>query len=139
MLITHTIVNIKHSITLSCLCELSFCALTPPLCLSLVTSRRKCTKRVVLLDQTTGTVSSHNFMMYLTLGALPCPIYSLISTTLTRRTTSLEIAPKPLYIRLILRHRPLSLDILSTLSWPVPRATVFSPTCLSHISNLRSA
>ncbi len=51
----------------------------------------------------------------------------------------LKLAPKPLYIRLILRHRPLSLNSLPTLSWPTPLATGFSPTCLSHISNLKFA
>ena len=52
---------------------------------------------------------------------------------------SLKIAPKPLYIHLTLRHRPLSLHISPTLSWLVPRATVFSQICLSHISNLKFA
>lgn len=62
--------NIEPSNISSCLCDPSFCALTPPLCLSWVTSRRKCTMRTVLPDQTTGTVSSPNFMMYLILGAI---------------------------------------------------------------------
>ena len=72
--------TIEHSIISSCLCDLSFCDPTPPPYLSLVTSQRNGTKRVVLLGQTTGTVSSPNFMMFLISGAPfpPCsyPLHS---------------------------------------------------------------
>lgn len=65
-----------------------------------------------------------------------CFLILLCSLT---RLTSPKIAPKPPCIHLILRHRPLSLDILPTLSWPVPRATLSSRICLSHMSNLKFA